>query len=377
MNKSKLKSNFITASLFCLGFALACSSESQRAETDIPVDDNLDDDDDADDDDDNADDDDDGDDDDDDADDSDDDPDNGDPDDEQKEGCQGIDFVVVVDNSGSMADEQENLAASFPKFLTSLQDALADTAQDFHVMVVDTDADPFCSAICAATPTGTCFSPSLGIIQCDEVNAKCEFGLGAGRVRDGAGKVCGITGEQRYIISGRETNVAPIFECLGTQGTSGDGAEKPMEAMTTALSEAMLTGDGCNAGFLRNDAITVIMVITDEEDDHPTDGENPDGSAGDPQDWFDAVMRIRPEAEKSVMAVGLIGDTDLKDPVCEPFDENMMAGAEGSPRLREFFEMFGDKGAIGSVCEADYSPFLNDLIAKINESCEDFTPPPE
>lgn len=300
----------------------------------------------------------------------------GDPDEHSTDpGCHGIDFLVVVDNSGSMADEQANLAKSFPKFLTTLQNALDETAKNFNVMVIDTDADPICGALCASLPTGSCLTPA-GTLECSSVDLKCEFEMGTGRVRSGNGQLCGISGAQRYIESSNQDNLAEAFSCLGQQGTFGDGAEKPMEAMQIALSDKMLSKDGCNAGFLRSDAITVIMVITDEEDDHPTDTEeNPDGSAGEPEDWFKAIMTIRPDAEKSIMAVGLIGDTNQPNAECKPFDESMLEGAEDSPRLRSFFEMFGDMGAVGSVCADDYSPFLEKLISQINESCEDFDPP--
>jgi len=52
-------------------------------------------------------------------------------------GCEKVDFLFVVDNSGSMFDEQQKLAASFPAFISTIESTLA--AQDYHVMVVDTD----------------------------------------------------------------------------------------------------------------------------------------------------------------------------------------------------------------------------------------------
>src|SRR5262245_47456344 len=53
-------------------------------------------------------------------------------------GCERVDFLFVVDNSGSMREEQENLARSFPGFVAVLQRSLR--ARDYHIMVVDTDA---------------------------------------------------------------------------------------------------------------------------------------------------------------------------------------------------------------------------------------------
>ncbi|MCY1010753.1 hypothetical protein OV079_35360 [Nannocystis pusilla] len=52
-------------------------------------------------------------------------------------GCKKIDFLFVVDNSGSMADEQANLIASFPGFIDTITNTLS--AKDYHIMAVSTD----------------------------------------------------------------------------------------------------------------------------------------------------------------------------------------------------------------------------------------------
>src|SRR5262245_28774988 len=44
------------------------------------------------------------------------------------------DILFVVDNSGSMADEQENLAANFDRFISQIAGA-----GDYHIAVVTTD----------------------------------------------------------------------------------------------------------------------------------------------------------------------------------------------------------------------------------------------
>ena len=37
-------------------------------------------------------------------------------------GCRKVDFLFVIDNSGSMSDEQQNLINSFPSFIQTIQD---------------------------------------------------------------------------------------------------------------------------------------------------------------------------------------------------------------------------------------------------------------
>ena len=59
-------------------------------------------------------------------------------------GCDKVDFLFVVDNSVSMSDQQAALVASFPDFINTIQSTLSATS-DYHVMVVDTDAETRCS----------------------------------------------------------------------------------------------------------------------------------------------------------------------------------------------------------------------------------------
>src|SRR5687768_4092276 len=48
-------------------------------------------------------------------------------------GCRKVDFLFVVDNSGSMAANQAQLLASFPGFIQGMQDALAGVVDSYHV----------------------------------------------------------------------------------------------------------------------------------------------------------------------------------------------------------------------------------------------------
>src|SRR5688500_3590303 len=65
------------------------------------------------------------------------------------EGCKKVDFLFVVDNSGSMSDEQSNLVSNFPGFIDTIAAEL-DDANDYHIMVLDSDAYPWglCEGFC-------------------------------------------------------------------------------------------------------------------------------------------------------------------------------------------------------------------------------------
>ena len=49
-------------------------------------------------------------------------------------------------------------------------------------------------------------------------------------------------------------NLEAVFSCLGDQGIEGSGRDQPMDALSRALSPEFAGENGCNAGFLRDDA---------------------------------------------------------------------------------------------------------------------------
>lgn len=276
---------------------------------------------------------------------------------EPAEGCKKIDFLFVVDNSGSMEDEQISLANSFDGFITSIQTTVK--ANDYHIMVIDTDAGSSFVQECLVI----CGFP--GIMKCEgypcdmlPVPMGCDANLGSGLLQNPQGDPCGIVGDQRYMTAG-QPNLSATFECLAKVGTNGDGSERPMEAMINSVDALNDPGD-CNDGFLRDDALLVITFITDEEDDEE--------SNGIPAGWNAAIVAAKKGAEQNIVVLGLIGDNDQPNPVCT---EGL---AEASPRLREFAESF-TFGSWAPICNLDYAPFFDQAVSKIDTACQQFEPP--
>ena len=75
-----------------------------------------------------------------------------------------------------------------------------------------------------------------------------------------------------------------------------------------------------------------------------------------------------------MVLLGLIGDNDLGDGICEPYDD-LGDGAQGAPRLREFITMFGPRGIVGSVCAPDYAPFFTSAVDVVDTTCDEYIPP--
>ncbi len=269
----------------------------------------------------------------------------------ERERCDKVDFLYVVDNSASMVDKQANLARSFIGFSRIVEETLG--TNDHQIMVVDTDASNVNDVVNGYDPYGE--------------EDLCTGMLGVG-LRTGAdGGECGIHGSQRY-LQNDQGNLAEAFSCLAQVGVLGNVDERPIDALlaaTGATGAGPTRGDGeeCNSGFLREDAILVVTIITDEEDDQ---------SSGEPSSWRRSLLQVKRGNEQGIVVLGLIADNDIPgglpgDGACDELN-----GAP-SPRLQRFVESF-ELGSLGSVCSSDYSSFFADAVSKIDTACEVFEP---
>ena len=294
-------------------------------------------------------------------------------------GCEKADFLFIIDNSGSMEDEQQNLVQSFPGFISTIQDTLM--AQDYHIMAVDTDAESLSFSglncvnnVCSCMPEPQCcFALCNGIgpiminplptecggMDCDlfkDLPEGCPVTLGAGKTNDPLDNPCNFASGKSYMTD-NEPDLESAFTCAAKVGAGGDGNERPMEAMTESIGPLLDPGE-CNEGFLRNDAILVVTFITDEEDE---------GSMGDIASWKQALVDAKGGNEDAIVVLGLVGDPDVPNGVCN--DQ-----ADAAPKLRSFAESFTN-GQWSSVCAPDYSPFFLDAVDSIDFVCDNFVPP--
>ncbi|MDC0718311.1 hypothetical protein [Nannocystis bainbridge] len=310
--------------------------------------------------------------------------DGGRPDDPAASGCAKADFLFVIDNSGSMADEQANLIASFPGFIATITQTIA--AQDYHIMAVPTDDGQAAGLStkcnddgCACMPAPICcqktcelFGKDCNGFACDALPiGACDQVYGRGNIYGATGNRCPIADERRY-MKADQPDLAGTFECVANIGTHGSGAEKPVLATLEAVSAALNGPGGCDEGFLRDDAILVVIIITDEEDDNAIAGE---GTPGLPKEWHEQLIAAKHGDTDAVVVLGLVGDGNLSGSVCPPGGGPNMdgTGAEPCPRLQEFVDRF-DNGVIGSVCATDYTPFFSEAVGVIDFACDVFVP---
>lgn len=258
-------------------------------------------------------------------------------------GCEKVDLLFVVDDSISMAGEQANLIASFPEFIDGIQAALPD-ADSFHVGVVTTNAYAFNAA------------------GCQEIGALVTQTGGA----SSSNAACGPFSAGRFMTNASDLQGA--FACAAQVGIDGPTDERPMQAMQVAIGPAHAGSGGCNAGFMRDDALLVVVIITDEEDDPREFYGMLEGSPGDPVDWAAAIVAAK-GLESNAAILSIIGG----EPGNACPEPSGVDGAEDAPRIRAFTQMF-THGFLGDVCAPSYGPFFSQAIGVVESACDGFVP---
>jgi hypothetical protein len=164
-----------------------------------------------------------------------------------------VDLLFVIDNSGSMEQEQTALQNNFPKLIEALRSKkLGDQLPNIHIGVVSSDLG-----------AGNYSLPS------------CEVTGGDGGQLQNTERVAGCTAPTDSFIKSIEgvTNipnckgdsvecVKDAFKCIASLGTQGCGFEMQLEAARRALDPKL----NLNPGFLREDAFLAVIFITDEDD---------------------------------------------------------------------------------------------------------------
>jgi hypothetical protein len=261
-------------------------------------------------------------------------------------GCKKVDFLFVIDNSTSMEDNQDALIASFPGFIEAIKTALVDV-DDYHIMVVDTDADGRCAQPCDPNdPDYVKFCYEANYHACTTQLDACDTIRGAGVLHPvgtfASNVKCPVAGGHRYMLPD-QPDLPGTFACVAKVGTAGSAAERPMNAIEEAVSEALNVPNGCNGGFLRDDAILVVTFISDDPND-------PD--QGTPADWKASIVAAKNGDENAVVVLGLIPHPELGCTTGN--DPNAVQGAH----WEEFIQLWGAHEISGSGCEADYRPFF-------------------
>jgi hypothetical protein len=160
----------------------------------------------------------------------------------------GLDILFVIDDSGSMEDEQASLRANFSR-LVGVLESINGGLPDVHIGVVTPNLGTSATDGSQASAIGGCSGTG-------ENGALRELAPGGPRflesLDDGAGgRTVNFTG-----------TLADAFARIADVGTAGCGIEQHLEAMKRATDGS----NPKNAGFLRPEAFLAVIVIADEDD---------------------------------------------------------------------------------------------------------------
>lgn len=244
--------------------------------------------------------------------------------------CDKVDFLFVVDNSGSMYDHHSNLVDNIDVFSEGIDAAIA-RRTDLHVGVVTSDV----------------YSGTHG--ECHVLGGLVTETSGA----HSSQQMCGPFAEGNYMTEADDLDSS--FACAAMVGTQGNDVEKPMDAMLAAIDSEGSAAD-CNAGFIRPDALLVVVVLTDEWDG-PSDPEG-DGSATGSQSWRRGLIEAK-GSEDAVVFVALVNEEARQ---CSPYHEIN----DGTP-LVGFAESL-PYGFVGSIC-GDYGATFDQALEVVAAAC--------
>ncbi|MGH1469020.1 MAG: hypothetical protein ACRBBP_09105 [Bdellovibrionales bacterium] len=149
-----------------------------------------------------------------------------------------VDLLIVVDNSTSMARDQEKLSREFSSFVSSISDA------DYRIGVITTDTDS------AGKEDAEGFHGNLAVVQ--------------------------STGKR--FIEKSDSNPSDLFSelikreettnCSHSQNTCASFEERPLYAIKMAIDKR----DTVNRGFFREGADLGVIIISDEDETDFSDG---------------------------------------------------------------------------------------------------------
>jgi hypothetical protein len=315
-----------------------------------------------------------------------------------------LDILFVIDNSGSMGEQQAALAANFPRMIDVLEQ-LDGPLPNLHIGVTTSDV--------GMTSVTGMTGPDLGI---GGQNGGC-----AGQGDNGALRTSTALGGAAFISDvelpdgTRDRNytgaLRDVFAEIAQVGAQGCGFEQHFSAMSRAFTNP------ANAGFLRADANLAVVIVADEDDCSVLDIAmlGPDSAAMgrldsfrctrygvkcDPDDmltpgvkadcaprtiaplvaevqpFIDALVEIKGGDARAVMVAGIVGPP-------EPFEIGMQtlggmstlallpsctfAGPEipetafPAVRIAAFLDAFPGRSQLTSICDADLSVALSQI----------------
>ncbi len=233
-----------------------------------------------------------------------------------------VDLLVVIDNSGSMANEQKNMAARF----SSLIDQLEASSLDWQLAVVTTDVSS-------------------------------DANLKDGRL------VPVVAGSTQYILDSNMdlTEAKAAFAKMIQRPEKGNGAEQGIKATIRAVQRALdsrsLSVNKPNRDFFRSDSSLAVLVVSDA---------NETIKNGDPKVY---AANNYGENLMNLVSNSYPGKNLVFNSIIVRSDDSSCLAKDGNESYGVAYEYLSAKtnGIVGTVCATDYAGQLKLIGQKVVE----------
>jgi len=312
-----------------------------------------------------------------------------------------VDLLFVIDNSGSMCQEQANLAVNFK----TMAQMLEDSDVDYHIAIVTTDYINNPDGFFSRQPVENILA---NYSKCAQSGADCSNDSQCNTHPD-IEQICVNVGKDKdtnedimKCVTPPQTDDCPdieypgyltkekiaqfntdhgltlekTFSCLSQVGTSGDGIEMGLATARKALELSKVTtlADNPNEGFLRDDASLALLFITDENDCSGEVAINTDcfekyQDLNDVKEYVNFFKQKRDEKEiGDILIAGIIGEkptagTEKGAPPTPSCNSDNGIAFDGW-RYREVMGEF-DKNLEMSICEDDFRETMDVFTEEI------------
>ena len=243
-------------------------------------------------------------------------------------GCQHIDILFVIDGSFSMAQEQAALRdGAFVAFAEALEAELVGL-QDFRVGVISSqpgDVVLHTHRDMPATPPG----PATD---------------------------CGLPAGQSW-IEGPSADLAAQFDCLAAT----DAVE---DLEYTAHNAALALTESANAGFVRDDSVLLVVMLTDEDTQQ---------FAVDRVQIRSTILEAVGGDLSRIVVLGIAGDQgvfEMPKTTCN----GVFGTASPGRRLSSIVFSFREQGMMRDICTGDLEGAFDAALTRLVATCEAFEP---
>lgn len=255
--------------------------------------------------------------------------------------CDAVDVLFVVDNSGSMEDDNAQLIPAFSN-VNELVGSLIEGPCTYRIGVTTTEVAPD-------------FQPP-----------ECQVRGALSR----AGAICSDPfGDPEHPPWISETDNVSTLGCLLAVGTNYDTDEKQLQTVIESIGPTNQGPGGCNEGFMREGVPLIVIVVTDEDDDddsaNPAEAPNRTGSDGNPGSWFEDLTALKPASELGVVVLAA-----TQSEGCDWVPESGLSdgsGAEYANRLLTFLGYFTGAGFSDHFRSVNLCQPADDILDQIGE----------